>query len=112
MQRPDMSDIYATQQPIEITCKSCGTVNGEISLTHTQGVCRGCDQDMCVVCGCTEDAACIHPDFPEGELNCSWSKVPAVCDHCFQKIAQEEYDEAVIVHERIAREMQYGAFRA
>lgn len=72
----------------------CGTCSLALSVQEAQGaaaVCPKCSSRICVYCGCSDAAACFHPDYPrDARYNCEWKEV-GMCSRCFSQIAELEY---------------------
>lgn len=74
----------------EIQCAVCCAVMLVGQAVAARGDCPNCGVEICVYCGCSAEAACIHPDFPNGELNCSWT-MPSICSFCLERSREEDY---------------------
>jgi hypothetical protein len=70
-----------------VECASCGSQSSVYDLAAGSGVCRGCGEQLCSFCGCTEQRACLHPDYG---YPCGWYDT-GVCDFCHWEIAEADY---------------------
>ena len=51
-----------------IECRNCEKI-----VAVVDGTCSNCGEEICIVCGCTDSAACLE--------GCEWSR-PNVCSSC------------------------------
>jgi hypothetical protein len=55
-----------------IICKSCRCVLTAVLIAESGYSCPGCGNEICVMCGCTEDCSCLG--------GCSW--IPGLLGVC------------------------------
>jgi hypothetical protein len=70
-----------------VECASCRAQTSVYDLAAGEGSCPGCGRQICSFCGCTEERACIHPEYG---YPCSWYDV-GVCIFCHYEIAEANY---------------------
>jgi hypothetical protein len=70
-----------------VECASCRTQTSVYHLNAGEGSCPGCGRQICSFCGCTEERACIHPDYG---YPCGWVEL-GVCNFCSYEIAEAQY---------------------
>ena len=73
-----------------ITCRLCGQEQSVAEIVQNDAECTTCLAAICAYCGCSDERGCIHPSFPNGELNCEW-KDQGLCNFCFQRLAEEQF---------------------
>jgi len=79
------------QNPLRsISCSSCGIKQTVQFAVENNAHCGSCNDRLCVFCGCTEAAPCVHPGFPRGDYVCGWYDA-GVCDFCHFILAEEAY---------------------
>lgn len=80
------------RQPItsvdrSVECASCFLSDTVRAYLGRDGRCPGCGSPICSFCGCTEQRACLHPEYG---YPCGWSEI-GVCDFCHWEIAEVNF---------------------
>jgi hypothetical protein len=70
-----------------VECSSCRIQTSVYDLAAGEGLCRSCGSQLCSFCGCTDQRACIHPEYG---YPCSWYDA-GVCDFCHWEIAEANF---------------------
>jgi hypothetical protein len=65
----------------QVQCRSCDLITDATTIAKNGYCCPDCDLPICVMCGCTEESACvpdIDNDLDGAAAACHWIN-PGIC---------------------------------
>lgn len=91
------------ERPIQ--CANCQQPCRVLDAAAEAGHCPRCKIALCVFCGCNDEMACLHPDFPGGEYRCEWAS-DGTCTFCHYVLVEELFWKETGQTDKIAKRYQ------